>query len=87
MTLSNAMTKEDIYPLLVDMLHGMFELDRSKITLDANLYSDLDIDSIDAVDLAVRLKELTGKRMQPEVFKSVRTVQDVVDALAALLGK
>jgi len=87
MTLSNAMTKEDLYPLLVDMLHEMFEFDRSKITLDANLYSDLDIDSIDAVDLAVRLKELTGKRMQPEVFKSVRTVQDVVDALAALLGK
>ena len=73
--------------MLVDMLHEMFELDTSKITLDANLYSDLDIDSIDAVDLAVRLKELTGKRMLPEVFKSVRTVQDVVDALAALLGK
>jgi len=73
--------------MLVDMLHEMFELDGSKITPDANLYSDLDIDSIDAVDLAVRLKELTGKRMQPEVFKSVRTVQDVVDALAALLGK
>jgi len=87
MTLSNAMTKEDIYPMLVDMLHEMFELDKSKITLDANLYSDLDIDSIDAVDIAVRLKEVTGKRMQPEVFKSVRTVQDVVDALTALLGK
>ena len=87
MALANAMTKEDIYPTLVDMLHEMFELDSSKITLDANLYSDLDIDSIDAVDLAVRLKELTGKRMQPEVFKSVRTVQDVVDALTALLGK
>jgi acyl carrier protein len=87
MTLSNAMTKEDIYPMLVDMLPEMFELDKSKITLDANLYSDLDIDSIDAVDIAVRLKEVTGKRMQPEVFKSVRTVHDVVDALAALLGK
>ena len=73
--------------MLVDMLQEMFELDRSKITLDANLYSDLDIDSIDAVDLVVRLKELTGKRIQPEVFKSVRTVQDVVNALAALLGK
>jgi acyl carrier protein len=47
----------------------MFELDRSKITPDANLYSDLDIDSIDAVDIEVRLKEVTGKRMQPEVFK------------------
>jgi acyl carrier protein len=87
MALSNAITKEDIYPMLVAMLHEMFELDKSKITLDANLYSDLDIDSIDAVDLAVKLKELTGKRLQPEVFKSVRTVQDVVDALAALQGK
>ena len=85
MTLASAMTKENIYPMLVDMLHEMFELDKSKITLDANLYSDLDIDSIDAVDLAVKLKDLTGKRMQPEVFKSVRTVRDVVNALAALL--
>jgi acyl carrier protein len=86
-TLSNATTKADIYLILVDMLHEMFELDRSRITLDANLYSDLDIDSIDAVDIAVRLKELTGKRMQPEVFKSVRTVRDVIDALVALVEK
>ncbi|HEY7317742.1 MAG TPA: acyl carrier protein [Candidatus Binatia bacterium] len=84
MALSSAINKEDIYPMLVDMLHEMFELDKSKITPDANLYSDLDIDSIDAVDLMVKLKELTGKRVQPEVFKSVRTVQDVVNALAAL---
>jgi acyl carrier protein len=55
--------------MLVDMLHDMFELGKSKITLDANLYSDLDIDSIDAVDIAVRLKDVTGKRMQPEVLK------------------
>ena len=87
MTLASAMTKENIYPMLVDMLHEMFELDKAKITLDANLYSDLDIDSIDAVDLAVKLKDLTGKRMQPEVFKSVRTVRDVVNALATLLEK
>jgi len=81
------MRKEDIYPVMVDILHEMFDLDKSKITLDADLYSDLEIDSIDAVDLAVKLKELTGKRLQPEVFKKVRTVQDVVDALAELLGK
>ena len=73
--------------MMVDMLHEMFKLDKSKITLDADLYADLDIDSIDAVDIAVKLKEVTGKRLQPEVFKSVRTVQDVVDALAALVGK
>lgn len=85
MTLAIPTRKEDIYPWVVDMLHEMFDLERAKITLDANLYADLDIDSIDAVDLAVKLKELTGKRLQPEVFKRVRTVQDVVNALADLL--
>jgi acyl carrier protein len=87
MTLAVPTQKEDIYPWIVNMLHEMFELDKAKITLDANLYTDLDIDSIDAVDLAVKLKELTGKRLQPEVFKRVRTVQDVVDALADLLER
>jgi acyl carrier protein len=87
MTLASAVSKEDIYPWVVDILNEMFELDKAKITGQANLYTDLDIDSIDAVDLAVKLKELTGKRLQPEVFKNVRTVQDVVDALAGLLAK
>ena len=87
MTLASPVSKDDIYPWVVDILNEMFELDKSKITGKANLYTDLDIDSIDAVDLAVKLKELTGKRLQPEVFKNVRTVQDVVDALAGLLAK
>jgi acyl carrier protein len=87
MTLASPVSKEDIYPWVVDILNEMFELDKAKITGEANLYTDLDIDSIDAVDLAVKLKELTGKRLQPEVFKTVRTVQDVVDALAGLLAK
>jgi acyl carrier protein len=79
--------KQEIYSWLVNILNEMFELDKARITLEANLYSDLDIDSIDAVDLAVKLKQLTGKRLEPEVFKSVRTVQDVVDALSGLLQK
>lgn len=87
MNLEIPMSKEEIYRWVVDMLHEMFELDKAKITPQANLYSDLDIDSIDAVDLAVKLKQLTGKRLQPEVFKSVRTVQDVVNALEGLVAQ
>lgn len=84
MTPAIPQSKEEIYSWVVNILHEMFELDKSKITPEANLYTDLDIDSIDAVDLAVKFKDLTGKRLSPEVFKSVRTVQDVVNALSTL---
>ncbi|UUZ51872.1 phosphopantetheine-binding protein [Massilia sp. B-10] len=63
----------------------MFELDKADLTAESNLYADLDIDSIDAVDLAVKLKQLTGKRLQPEVFKTIRTIGDVVSALETLV--
>ena len=87
MNMEIPMSKEEIYPWVVDTLHEMFELDKAKITPQSNLYTDLDIDSIDAVDLAVKLKQLTGKRLQPGVFKSVRTVQDIVNALDGLLAR
>ena len=80
-----AMTKDEIYLWIVDVLHDMFEIDKANVTPAANLYTDLDIDSIDAVDLVVKLKQFTGKRLPPDVFKAVRTVQDVVDAVAVLL--
>ena len=72
-------TKESILSHLQDIMHELFELDRSLVTPGTRL-EELDIDSIDAVDMMVKLKELTGKRMQPENFKHVRTVGDVVDA-------
>lgn len=59
----------------------MFELAPEDIQLTANLRTDLDIDSIDAVDLMVRLREITGKRINPEDFKNARTIQDVVDTV------
>ncbi len=83
----NTMSKDELYVWVVDLLAEMFELDKSKLTLQSNLYADLDIDSIDAVDLAVKLKQMTGKRLQPEVFKTIRTIGDVVDALSDLTSE
>ena len=80
----NEMSKQELYVWVVDLLAQMFELDKSAITPQSNLYEDLDIDSIDAVDLAVKLTQLTGKRLAPEVFKEIRTIDDVVNALSAL---
>lgn len=84
MVVVSAMSKEELSIWVIDLLAEMFELDKTKITLHSNLYSDLDIDSIDAVDLAVKLKQMTGKRLQPEVFKTIRTINDVVEALTNL---
>jgi acyl carrier protein len=78
------MSSDELQTWVIGLLAEMFELDAAALTLDSNLYEDLDIDSIDAVDLAVKLKQLTGKRLQPEVFKTIRTIGDVVDALAGM---
>lgn len=79
------LSNDDLYAHIVKLLSEMFEIEAASITHDAHLYDDLDIDSIDAVDLIVELKQMTGKKIQPEDFKSVRTVQDIVDSVAALL--
>ena len=79
------MTKDEIFRRIVTILQDTFEIDPARVKLDARLYDDLEIDSIDAVDLIVQLKPLVGKRLEPEAFKSVRTVADVVDALHSLI--
>lgn len=76
------MSKDQLQAWVVDLLAEMFELEKAELSAESNLYADLDIDSIDAVDLAVKLKQLTGQRLQPEVFKTIRTIGDVVEALA-----
>ncbi len=79
------MNKETIYERIVEILTETFDIEAERITPEARLHDDLDIDSIDAVDLIVQLKPLVGKRLNAEAFKSVRTIQDVVDALHQLM--
>lgn len=79
-------TKDDIFAVLQQLMVKEFELDAEQIQLDANLYEDLDLDSIDAVDLVVKLRELTGKKIEPDAFKAVRTVGNVVDEVYALIA-
>lgn len=79
------MTKQEIYERLSAILQETFDIPADRIAPQSRLYDDLDIDSIDAVDLIVKLKPIVGKRLQPEAFKSVRTLQDVVDAVHNLL--
>ena len=77
------MGNEDLYTELKTILIDQFELDESSISPDADLYDELELDSIDAVDLLVQLKQHTGKKMSPDDFKDVRTINDVISALQA----
>lgn len=79
------MTKDQLFQRIVAILHDTFGIDTAKVSLESKLGEDLDIDSIDAVDLIVQLKPLLGGNLRPEAFRSVRTVQDVVDALHGMM--
>jgi acyl carrier protein len=63
-----------------------FAIEPERVTPDAHLFEELDLDSIDAVDLAIKLQEMTGRRIKPEEFKQVRTVGDVISAIESLLA-
>jgi acyl carrier protein len=80
------MTDQEILTKLQAILEDTFEIDPAKVTPETHLFTDLDLDSIDAVDLAIQLQKLTGKRIQPHDFKEVRTVSDVIAAVHRLLG-
>jgi acyl carrier protein len=75
------MNKEQLFLKIREILVNQFDVEESSVSMDANLYDELKIDSIDAVDLLVQLKELTGEKIAPEKFREVRTIGDVLDAL------
>lgn len=80
-------SKEDIFNELKSILVDEFELPDEKVTLEATLFEDLELDSIDAVDIAVRLQKFTNKKISPEDFKQIRTIDDVVNAVYELLNE
>lgn len=80
-----SLSRNEVYQKLVEYLEELFEVPPSKVTMQARLYEDLDLDSIDAVDLVVKLQQFTSRKFKPEEFRNVRTVGDIVDCVCSLL--
>lgn len=76
-------SRDEIFARLRDILVESFELDAASVTRDARLREELDLDSIDAIDLAVRLEEETGLKVEDEELRGVRRVDDVVELVHA----
>ncbi len=72
---------------IANVLEAEFEVPRAKLVPEAKLFEDLDLDSIDAVDLVVRLQQQTGLKVKAEDFKAIRTLGDVADVIVRLAAE
>ena len=79
------LTKEELFPKVAEVLVDHFELERNLIKPEARLLEDLDLDSIDGIELILKLEEQYGEKISAENLKAARTVQDVVNALDNLV--
>jgi len=75
------MTKAETFELVKTFLLESFGLDPAAVVPTAHLIEDLDLDSIDAIDLAVVLEERTGLGVTEQELMQIRVVQDVVDLI------
>lgn len=78
------MTRESVLEELRSAMVELFEIDPADVTLEASLADDLELDSIDSVDLIARMQELVGRRVETDAVRGVRTVGDVVTLVLRL---
>jgi len=81
------MTRDEILASIRATLVTNFEVPEDRVTEDARLMEDLELDSIDAIDMAVQIQEMTSVRVEEDELKKLRTVGDTVDLVAALLAR
>lgn len=74
-------SKDEIFKWVADLMKTEFHFRDEELRPEAHLVDDLDLDSIDAVDLAVRVEERTGLSLDEADLKSIQTIQDIVDLI------
>lgn len=78
-------SRSEIMAKIQEVMVKLFELEPEKIVESARLYEDLDIDSIDAVDLMIELRPFVGKKFSADDFKQVRTISNIIDVIERLI--
>jgi acyl carrier protein len=75
------LSKAEVYERLREVLITEFGLKAEQVQPQAHLVKDLDLDSIDWIDMAVALEVRMGRELQERELASIRTIQDVVDVI------
>ena len=72
--------------MVIDVLMEAFDLSEEALIPNAKLYEDLDLDSLDAIDLAVKLKDDMGVTLNEEEMRSLIEFSDLVDLMEKKLN-
>jgi acyl carrier protein len=73
------MKKEEVIAKVNGFLIDEFELDEARIVPEANLRDDLEIESLDFVDIAVEIEKKFGFKIKGEEMINVKTLGDLYD--------
>jgi acyl carrier protein len=79
-------SREEVAEWVAGLLVRQFEVPADAIHLDAHLFEDLDLDSIDAIDFMVTLEEAGGLRVEEEDLRALRRFRDLVELVYGKLG-
>ena len=78
-------SRDEIIAMVKEVLQQEFDFADADLKLDTHLVDDLDLDSIDAIDMAVRIEEKTGLALSGDDLQSIQTIRDAVDLIHARL--
>ena len=81
------LSRSEISQRIIDILVSDFDCERESLNEDSKLFEDLDLDSIDAVDLIVRLQKFMGRKVNPEEFKQIRTLGDLISVVEKIINE
>jgi acyl carrier protein len=81
------MKKEEIITKIDDFLIDEFELEEDQINPDALLKDDLDIGSLDFVDIAVIIEKEFGFKINAEEMANIRTLDDLYNYIFERVNK
>jgi len=79
-------TQDEVYAKIKEVLIDEFEVEPDMISMDANLFTDLELDSLDAIDLMVTLDKELGIEIKTEEMQEMRTIKDVCDFVLSTAG-
>ena len=86
MELPASMSRVEILEQIQAMMKELFELEPARVQPQAKLIEDLELDSLDAIDLAVKVEETTGLALDENKIRQLRTISDVIDAIEAIVA-